>query len=126
MNLTKNLNRIRKQRTRRVKAKIFGTPDRPRLAVFRSNRAISAQLIDDSAQKTLVSARSAELGLPAQAGKDGAKKNKGDIAALVGELLAKKAKEKGLSSAVFDRRGYAYHGRVKALAEGVRKGGLKI
>lgn len=118
-NSAKNLNRIRKQRTRRVRARIFGTASRPRLAVFRSNRAIYAQLIDDAGQKTLLAARSAEV-------KEKSTKGKSAIAETVGELLAKKAKEKGIVAAVFDRRGYAYHGRVKALAEGARKGGLKI
>lgn len=116
----KKLNRVREQRRRRVRAKIFGTAKRPRLAVFRSNRAIYAQLIDDSAQKTLLAATAFELG------KEASKKTKTAVAAMVGELLAKKAKEKGIAAAVFDRRSYAYHGRVKALAEGARKGGLKI
>lgn len=117
--ITKNLNFIRKLRRRRARAKIFGTAIRPRLAVFRSNRAIYAQLIDDSAQKTLLAARSAEI-------KEKKLKGKIAVAEAVGELLAKKAKENGIKEAVFDRRGYAYHGRVKALADGARKGGLKI
>lgn len=120
MNSAKNLNRIRKQRTRRVRAKIFGTAKRPRLAVFRSNLALYAQLIDDLEGRTVAHARAGELG------KEAAKKNKTAVAEMVGELIAKRAKEKGVSAAVFDRRGYAYHWRVKALAEGARKGGLKI
>lgn len=111
---------MRKRRQRRVRARIFGTAAKPRLAVFRSNRAIYAQLIDDTAHRTLLSASGAELG------KDALKKSKTGVAREVGELLAKKAKDKGITAAVFDRRDYAYHGRVKALAEGVRKGGVKI
>lgn len=118
-NSAKKLNRIRRQRVRRVRAKIFGTANRPRLAVFRSNQAIYAQLIDDLSRQTLLAAGSAEI-------KDKSGKNKSAVAEMVGELLAKKAKEKGIDTAVFDRRGYAYHGRVKALADGARKGGLKI
>lgn len=120
MNSAKNLNRIRKRKALRVRARIYGTGARPRLAVFRSNTGIYAQLIDDDAQKTLVSVRSAELG------KDALKKTKSSVALMVGELLAKKAKEKGIDAAVFDRRSYAYHGRVKALADGARKGGLRM
>jgi large subunit ribosomal protein L18 len=120
MNFAKNLNRIRERRVRRVRAKIYGTGSRPRLAVSRSNAGIYAQLIDDTAQKTLAAASWLELD------QDALKKTKSEVAFMVGELLAKKAKEKGITTAVFDRRSYAYHGRVKALADGARKGGLKI
>ncbi len=106
------------RRAKRTRAKLLGTAKRPRLAVFRSNRFISAQLIDDSKHKTLASATSRGM-----AGKKIAKK---DQAAQVGELIAKKAVELGVKEAVFDRRSYQYHGRVAAVAEGARKGGLKI
>jgi large subunit ribosomal protein L18 len=105
------------RRIRRTRAKIFGTAERPRLAVFRSNSQISAQLIDDNAGKTLVSASSLEI-------KE--KSNPVKLAQLTGMNLAKKANAKKIKTAVFDRRGYQYHGRVKALAEGAREGGLQI
>ena len=109
----------RLRRHRRVRGKVFGTAERPRLVVFRSNRGISAQLIDDGAGRTLASA--SWLGL--------AKSFKGtkiEQAAEVGKQLAKSAKAAGIEAAVFDRGGYLYHGRVKALAEGAREGGLRI
>ena len=99
------------RRHRRIRAKIFGTSERPRLCVFRSNQYIYAQLIDDEKNKVIVSAR----------GKRNAKQAK-----KVGQDLAKKAVEKKIEKAVFDRSGYKYHGRVKALAEGAREGGLKF
>ena len=92
---------------------------RPRLAVFRSNKAIYAQIIDDEQSKTLVAAASRELNQKT-------KKTKSQQAAMVGELLAKKALKIGLKKVVFDRRSYQYHGRVKALAEAARKGGLEF
>lgn len=108
----------REQRIRRGRYKISGTKEKPRLAVYRSNRHINLQLIDDNVGKTLVSASTREL-------KDG-KKTKTEEARAVGELLAKKAKEAKIESANFDRRFYKYHGRVKAVAEGARDGGLNI
>lgn len=119
MNSKKSLNKVRSRRLARNRAKIFGHSKRPRLAVSRSNRYIYAQLIDDENSRTLAYASSIEI-------KNGGKKTKTELAALVGELIAKKAAELGIKSAVFDRRAYKYHGRVKALAEGVRKTGLKI
>lgn len=101
----------------RVRKKISGTPERPRLAVFRSNKYIYAQLIDDIAGHTLASASSRE------AGADG---NKTAQAAAVGKLLAERAQAAGISGVVFDRGGYLYHGRVKALADGAREGGLQF
>lgn len=98
-----------------------GTKGRPRLSVFRSNRFIYAQLIDDASGKTLVSASQNELIL-----KDKEKSTPKDIAIKVGELLAKKAAGKKISKAIFDRRSYKYHGRVKNLAEGARSAGLTI
>lgn len=105
------------QRKKRVRAKIAGTKDIPRLSVFRSNKYIYAQLIDDESQKTLVSASSPEV-------KE--KKVKMEVAEIVGETLAKKALKKKIKKVVFDRSGYKYHGRVAALAEGARKGGLEF
>ncbi|HNX10870.1 MAG TPA: 50S ribosomal protein L18 [bacterium] len=102
----------------RVRAKIEGTAARPRLNVFRSNTGLFLQLIDDVKGVTLVSADSKEL-------KD-VKKPKLELAKTLGELLAKKAQDKKISAVVFDRGGYRYHGRVKAVAEGARQGGLQF
>jgi large subunit ribosomal protein L18 len=117
MSLTVRQARLR--RHRRVRGKVEGTAERPRLAVFRSNRGISAQLIDDRAAKTVVSASWLEL-------PDSFKGSKTEQAAEVGWRLGTAAKKAGIESAVFDRGGYLYHGRVKALADGARKGGLKF
>jgi len=106
----------RLHRHARVRRKVNGTPERPRLAVYRSNRHIYAQLVDDRAARTLVSASDAEL----------AEGNKTARANRVGKLLAERAKEVGVERAVFDRGGRLYHGRVKALAEGAREAGLRI
>ena len=109
----------RVRRHRRVRAKVQGTAERPRLAVFRSNRGIEAQLVDDETGRTLASA--SWLGL-----KKSFKGSKSDQAAEVGKLLAANAKQAGVESCVFDRGGYLYHGRVKALADGAREGGLSF
>lgn len=114
------MNQIRGRRVRRVRAKIFGTLQRPRLAVFRSNRHIYAQLIDDGKSHTLASASSREFAKQELKGK------KTGQAGRVGELIAKKAFEARVKTAVLDRRAYKYHGRVRAVAEGAKKGGLKI
>ena len=116
MNSRKKLNRIKHRRVARVRALIKGTADRPRLAVHRTNRFIYAQLIDDTVHKTIVTASSAKA----------EKKPKSEQAFAVGEIIGKKAAEKGIGQAVFDRRSYRFHGRVKQLAEGAKKGGLKI
>ena len=108
----------RRRRHRRVRGKVSGTAERPRLAVFRSNRGIEAQLIDDLDGRTIAAASWLHVKK-----KDG---SKSDQAAAVGKLLAERAKQAGIDSAVFDRGGYLFHGRVKALAEGAREGGLKI
>ncbi len=108
----------RQRRHRRVRGKIFGTAERPRLVVFRSNRGIEAQLVDDVDGRTLSAA--SWLHLTKQEG------SKSDQARAVGALLAENAKQAGIETVVFDRAGYLYHGRVKALAEGAREGGLKI
>lgn len=100
----------------RVRNKISGTAERPRMSVFRSNKQIYVQVIDDIAQKTLVAASS--LGLE--------KMNKCEQAAKVGELAAKKALEAGITTVVFDRNGYLYHGRVKEVADAARNAGLKF
>ena len=108
----------RERRHRRVRGKVAGTADRPRLAVFRSNKGIFAQLIDDESGRTLAAA--SWLGLKGFTG------NKTDQAAEVGKALAAAAKQAGIEGCVFDRGGYLYHGRVKALADGAREGGLKF
>jgi large subunit ribosomal protein L18 len=111
-------NQARLKRRRRVRAKIVGTAERPRISVFRSNRGIQAQLVDDLAGHTLAAVSWTENDLRPlkpmeQAGK-------------AGELLAERAKAAGVEAAVFDRGGYRYHGRVKAFADGVREGGLTV
>jgi large subunit ribosomal protein L18 len=116
MSIQENIKRTRERRAVRVHSRVRGTSDRPRLSVFRSNRAIWAQVIDDSAGRTLASACSANL---AETGL-----SKTDQAAKVGELLAERAKAAGVECVVFDRGAYLYHGRVKALADGARQGGL--
>ncbi len=113
---TKPQQRLR--RRRRVRAKVSGTAERPRLSVFRSNRGLFAQLIDDRAGKTVAAVSWIEPELRKLGAMDQAKK--------AGELLAERAKAAGVSSCVFDRGGYRYHGRVKALAEGAREGGLQF
>ena len=106
----------RLRRHRRVRGKIAGTAQRPRLAVFRSNKGVFAQLVDDANGKTL--AASSWFGLKSRTG------DKSDQAREVGRTLAAAAKAAGIETVVFDRGGYLYHGRVKALAEGAREGGL--
>jgi large subunit ribosomal protein L18 len=106
----------RLKRRRRVRAKVTGTAERPRISVFRSNRGVFAQLIDDAEGKTLAAVNWTEDELKSLPRMEQAKK--------AGELLAERAKAAGVESAVFDRGGYQYHGRVKALAEGAREGGL--
>jgi large subunit ribosomal protein L18 len=101
----------------RVRGKIHGTAERPRLTVFRSNKQIYAQVIDDLTGKTLAAASSLKI-------TDKAPKK--EIAAKVGELIAKSAQEAGVTTVVFDRNGYLYHGRIKELADAARKGGLKF
>jgi large subunit ribosomal protein L18 len=108
----------RLKRRRRVRAKISGTAQRPRIAVFRSNRGIFAQLIDDDAGRTLAAVNWTEEELRSL--------GRLEQATRAGTLLAERAKAVGVETAVFDRGGYQYHGRVKALAEGAREGGLKF
>ena len=112
-------NKQRLKRHKRVRAKISGTAERPRLNVFRSNLNIYAQIIDDTTGKTLVAANTTEKAFEGKGGnKDAARK--------VGQMIAERAKDKGISSVVFDRGGYLFHGRVKELAEGAREGGLQF
>ncbi len=119
----RRIKRAWRRRRRRVRRKIHGTADRPRLSVYRSLKQIYAQLIDDTAHCTLVEASSLSLKL-AKSPKE--KKTKVEIGKMVGLLLARKAMDKGIKKAVFDRGHYLYHGRVKALAQGAREGGLEF
>jgi large subunit ribosomal protein L18 len=107
----------RERRHNRIRAKAIGTKEKPRLSVFRSNRHITLQLIDDQSGKTLVSASDLKLKKKA---------TKTEIAKEIGKKLAETAKEKKIKKVVFDRGGYKYHGRVKAAAEGAREGGLNF
>jgi large subunit ribosomal protein L18 len=100
-----------------IRSRVFGTPEKPRLSVFRSNKDIYAQLIDDVHGKTLASASSKKLA---------DKVNKTEKAAIVGKELAAKAAQAGVTTCVFDRNGYLFHGRVKSLADGAREGGLQF
>ncbi len=111
---TKGAKRLK--RRRRVRAKVTGTAERPRIAVFRSNRGVAAQLIDDSAGRTLAAVSWTEADLRSLGKMEQAKK--------AGEVLAERAKAAGVEAVIFDRGGYQYHGRVKALADGAREGGL--
>lgn len=114
-----NRNSARLHRHKRVRGKITGTAERPRLNVFRSSTNIYAQIIDDVSGKTLCSASSVEKDFSAKGGnKEGARE--------VGKNIAKRAQEKGISNVVFDRGGYIFHGRVKELADGAREGGLNF
>ena len=108
----------RLKRRRRVRAKVHGTAERPRISVFRSNRGVFAQLIDDDSGRTLASVQWTEADLRSLKPMDQAKQ--------AGALLAERAKAAGVESAVFDRGGYRYHGRVRALADGAREGGLRF
>ena len=108
----------RERRHLRVRKKVFGTPERPRLSVYRSEKNIYAQIIDDVNAITIASASSLDKSINKGGNKEGAK--------LVGELVAKNALDKGITDVVFDRGGYIYHGRVKQLAEAAREAGLKF
>ena len=115
----KDANKARLKRHKRVRAKISGTASRPRLAVYRSNAHIAAQVIDDVAGVTLVSASTHEKDFQGNGGNKVA-------ARAIGKLLAERANAKGITEVVFDRGGYLYHGRVSELADGAREGGLKF
>ncbi|MCM1505565.1 MAG: 50S ribosomal protein L18 [Ruminococcus flavefaciens] len=112
-------NKARLKRHRRVRAKISGTPERPRLNVFRSSKHIYAQIIDDVNGVTLAAASSMDKGFEGNGGNI-------EAARKVGEMIAKNAADKGITEVVFDRGGYLYHGRVKELADGARENGLKF
>ena len=114
--LTKPQKRLR--RRRRVRAKVRGTAERPRLSVYRSNRGVFVQLVDDDARRTLASVSWTEPDLRQLGSMEQAKR--------AGELLAERAKGAGIETCVFDRGGYRYHGRVAAIADGAREGGLKL
>jgi large subunit ribosomal protein L18 len=114
--LTKRQQRLR--RRRRVRARVVGRAERPRLSVYRSNRGVFAQLVDDDAGRTLAAVNWTEPELRKLGAEEQAKR--------AGELLAARGKAAGIDSCVFDRGGYRYHGRVRALAEGAREGGLKF
>ena len=116
----KNAKRL--QRHKRVRRKVFGTPQRPRLCVFRSSNNVYAQIIDDTNRVTLVAASSLDEAVKGAVNHTGNK----EAAKMVGEMVAKKAVEKGITEVVFDRGGYIYHGRIKELAEGAREAGLKF
>ena len=113
----KTVEQARSRRHKRIRGRLAGTAERPRISVYRSNRAIYAQAIDDVTGTTVVTARSFEV--DAAGGKTA-------VAGRVGLLLAGRAKAKGIAAVVFDRSGYLFHGRVKALAEGAREGGLQF
>ena len=114
---SKTTQEMRARRHSRVRRKVSGTPERPRLAVFRSNKHIYAQLIDDLASRTVASASTVA---------DGADGAKVEAATAVGRLIAERAKDAGIESVVFDRGGFRYHGRVAAVAESAREAGLKF
>ena len=115
MKLTKSNRRLRIRRG--IRTKIVGTSERPRLSVFKSNKALYAQLVDDAKGHTVAAANSSELG---------SKTNNIDNSKQVGAKLAERAKAAGVESVLFDRSGYQYHGKIKALADGAREGGLKF
>ena len=110
------------RRKKRVRKKVVGTPERPRLSVHRSNKHLYVQIVDDTGCKTLASASTLSKGITEEA----ARLKKTEVAKKVGELLGKLAREKGIEKVVFDRSGYIYHGRVRAVAEGAREAGLKF
>jgi len=112
---------MRAKRHRRIRRRLAGTPERPRLAVFRSLAHIYCQIVDDTAGHTLVAASDLEPSL-----RESATGSKSERARKVGEQLAARAKEKGITAVVFDRGGFLYHGRIKALADGAREGGLQF
>ena len=116
----KNAKRL--QRHKRVRRKVFGTPQRPRLCVFRSSNNIYAQIIDDTNRVTLVAASSLDEAVKGAVNHTGNK----EAAKMIGEAVAKRALDKGITEVVFDRGGYVYHGRVQALAEAAREAGLKF
>jgi large subunit ribosomal protein L18 len=124
MKLTKR--EKREKRKKRIREKIFGNRERPRLCVFKSNKHIYAQVIDDEKGQTLASASDIEIQKKGIGKIEEGKTKKISLAFAVGKLIAEKAKKMGIKKVVFDRAGYKYHGRVKSLAEGAREGGLEF
>lgn len=122
----KNVNKGAKaeRRRRRVRAKVYGTAERPRLSVCKSLNNVSVQIIDDDSRATLVGLSSSSKLMKESLA--GSKENKTAVAKIVGKKVAEMAKEKGIVSVVFDRNRYLYHGRIKAVADGAREGGLKF
>ena len=116
----------RKRRHKKVRAKISGTSKVPRLCIFKSNKYIYVQLIDDEKGKTILSSDDLKLKKTKTKAKTSSSSGKVGLAREVGKIIAEKAVKKGIKNIVFDRSGYKYHGRVKALAEGAREGGLKF
>ena len=124
MKKTTSAKRLRRERIKKhVRKRIKGTPECPRLCVFRSLKAIYAQVIDDTTQKTLFSVSSLSKSLAGEIKKS---KGKVDVAKVVGQAVAEEAKKRKIENVVFDRNGYLFHGRVKAVAEGAREAGLKF
>lgn len=119
LNLKKN---ARLKRKKRIRKKLSGTKEQPRLSVFRSSKHIYAQIVDDTEGHTLVAASSVEKGVKEQPKFE----NKIDVANFVGKLLAERATDKGIKRVVFDRNGFLYHGRVKAVSDGAREAGLEF
>ena len=118
----KNRSEVRVNKHRRIRSRLSGTPEQPRLAVFRSNNHMCAQIIDDVAGNTIVSASTVQADV-----KEGlTKTNNTEAAAKLGEVIAKKALDNGIKTVVFDRGGYIYQGKVKALAEAAREAGLEF
>jgi large subunit ribosomal protein L18 len=120
MKRTQTMRAARVRRHTRVRKRVNGTPDRPRLAVYRCLTHIYVQVIDDVERKTIAAASDVEADVKSKA----AGKKKEEVAAMIGSLVAERAKEKGVTKVVFDRGGFVFHGRVKALAEAAREGGL--
>jgi large subunit ribosomal protein L18 len=120
--MSKSRQQVRQQIRRRIRKKIAGSPARPRLAVFRSEKHIYVQLIDDDAGNTVCAASSLDKDVRDESGRGGTIK----AATAVGSLIATRAKERGIAAVVFDRGGFRYHGRVKALADAAREGGLEF
>lgn len=122
LSATKKKQQLRERRRHRIRAVVRGNAERPRLSVFRSNAHTVAQLIDDAAGRTLCAVRDGEV--MADTAETAGRKQQ--LAFALGKKLAEKAKERGITALVFDRGGYAYHGRVKAVADGARSGGLQF
>jgi large subunit ribosomal protein L18 len=122
MGSTERKRQARLKRKKRIRKKILGTPTRPRLSVFKSARHIYAQIIDDSSGNTLAAASSLEKDMREQSDRG----DKTAVAGRIGQLVAERAIDKGINKVVFDRNGFLYHGRVKAVSDGARKGGLNF